>query len=372
MHVAINGMLLGVPHFSGVEHAILDLTNAVAKLTHVIDDLKVTFFVPQERDGFPPETERFRLSKPRHPPSNRLARMLWEQVRLPRQVNACQCDVLHSPGYISPRAGGRPIVLTVYDLIAMEHPEWCRTTNRLNYRFWLPISLHRARMIIAPSTATATRIAARWPHLEPRIRRIPLAPKDTYRKESAQTLPRPIPDPYVLFVGNHEPKKNVDTLVRAFTRFVRTTKHPHRLVIAGGPGWGTQSLETLIAAEGIADRVTIQGYVPQADLPAYYAHAAAFVFPSLYEGFGLPVLEAMAAGTPVVCSACGALEEVAGKAARFVEPHDTAAIAAALDSILANPELRQSMIANGLRQSARFTWQHTAEQTVAIYREALM
>jgi len=192
--------------------------------------------------------------------------------------------------------------------------------------------------------------------------------------------PRPEPDetarlraryglgdaPYVLSVGTLQPRKNYVRLIRAFVQLTNqptnqpTNQLTNQLVIAGGRGWLYE--ETLAEAGKYPDRVRILGFVDDGDLPALYRNAALFVFPSLYEGFGLPVLEAMACGVPVVCSNASSLPEVAGDAALLVDPLDTDGLTMAMARVLEDPDLRRGMIARGLEQAARFTWERAARQ----------
>ncbi|MDZ7295973.1 MAG: glycosyltransferase family 4 protein, partial [candidate division KSB1 bacterium] len=169
--------------------------------------------------------------------------------------------------------------------------------------------------------------------------------------------------PYVLSVGTLQPRKNYVRLIRAFTQL--TNQPTNQLVIVGGRGWLYE--ETLAEAEKYPDRVRILGFVDDDDLPALYRNAALFVFPSLYEGFGLPVLEAMACGVPVVCSNASSLPEVAGYAALLVDPLDTDGLAAAMARVLEDPDLRRGMIARGLDQAARFTWERAAWQLAGAF-----
>jgi glycosyltransferase involved in cell wall biosynthesis len=174
---------------------------------------------------------------------------------------------------------------------------------------------------------------------------------------------------FILFVGRHEPKKNLVRLVESFHRLKTAERLPHRLVLAGGEGWGCAGLERRIRELGLEGDVVRPGFVPAEDLVRLYNMAELFVFPSLYEGFGLPPLEAMACGTPVVCGNRGALPEVAGGAALCVDPEDTAAIADAMSRALRDGPARERLVAAGLARAAEFTWRRTAAATEAFLRE---
>jgi glycosyltransferase involved in cell wall biosynthesis len=174
--------------------------------------------------------------------------------------------------------------------------------------------------------------------------------------------------PYLLGLGTVEPRKDLPTLVRAFAALAGEL--PHRLVLAGLAGWGAGELAAAVAASGVADRILVPGYVAEADKAALLTGADVFAYPSRYEGFGLPVLEAMACGTPVVTTTGGSLPEVAGDAATLVEPGDADALAAALAKLAADPAARQDAAARGRRRAAGFTWERCATLTAAVYRRA--
>ncbi len=183
---------------------------------------------------------------------------------------------------------------------------------------------------------------------------------------------RGLPDRFILFLGTLEPRKNLRRLLEAYARL--RTRHGATLpplVIAGGKGWFYEEIYAAAAQLGLLDAVIFPGYIPAEDLPWWYRAAELFVYPSIYEGFGLPVLEAMACGTPVVTSTASKLPEVGGDAPRLVPPEDTDALADARDGVLSAPVLREQMCEAGLRQAARFSWSATARSTAEVYRAAL-
>jgi glycosyltransferase involved in cell wall biosynthesis len=175
--------------------------------------------------------------------------------------------------------------------------------------------------------------------------------------------------PYLLGLGTVEPRKDLPTLVRAFAALAADL--PHRLVLAGLAGWGAGELEAAVAASGVADRIVVPGYVPEADKAALFTGADVFAYPSRYEGFGLPVLEAMACGTPVVTTTGGSLPEIAGDAATLIDPGDDTALAAAVAKLATDPAARAAQRTRGLAQAAAFTWDRCAERTAASYSRAL-
>ena len=271
--------------------------------------------------------------------------------------------LLHSPDFITP-AGRFKKVITLHDLYFMEHPE-VMGVDGARYYARTPDSAARAHRIIAVSAHTAADIGQ---HLGQ------AASDKTVVVHEAGAIPVLVArsedaiQPYVLFVGTFEPRKNLDTLLRALARPEASAVH---LVIAGEPGWRAGGPAELANELGVAGRVRFAGRVDDSKLDALYARARGFVMPSLSEGFGLPVLEAMARGVPVVCAAAGALPEVAGAAALLHAPSDGAALANHLGELWADPGLRADLARRGLAQAARFSWARAARETAAVYRAAM-
>ena len=172
-------------------------------------------------------------------------------------------------------------------------------------------------------------------------------------------------------MGTLEPRKNFQRLINAYQMVANSGQQTPRLVIIGGHGWGNEELGKVVRESGLDERVRLVGYVPDEDLPTLYRRAAVFVYPSLYEGFGLPPLEAMACGTPVVTSNISSIPEVVGEAAMLIDPYNTAEIAQAMASVLTNQGLRDTLRTSGLVRSRLFNWDKTARETLSLYREAI-
>jgi len=305
--------------------------------------------------------------------------------------------VYHSPYYLMPYRPGAATVLTVYDLIPLLFPQHSTARARLLFRWATALALRAADRVIAISAATRRDLLAHFRVPPDRVVAIPLAADPAFRPQPADAIAalrnrHHLPPGYVLYLGSNKPHKNLVRLVEAWEIVNRKSQIANRksqianrtLVMAGA--WDARYPEARERAQtlGLGDRIRWLGPVAEAELPALYAGASLFVFPSLYEGFGLPVLEAMACGTPVICSNVSSLPEVAGDpstdrstgsrgtsgpaAALLVDPLDVAALAAAIGRALGDETLGGELRQNGLRQAARFTWERTAQQTLVIYR----
>lgn len=284
----------------------------------------------------------------------------------------------HATEHLLPRLR-RPTVLTVHDLIFERYPQHHKLTNRLFLAVGMRLFVKAADAIIAVSQQTkrdlvelygtpATKIQVIYQGIDPSF--APATPaaihhaQATYSLRAADGAPRP----YLLMVGTLEPRKNHRTAMQAL-RQLKAAGLPHCLVIAGGEGWLFAPIREAVTALDLQADVHFTGYVPAADLPALYGGAACVLQPSLYEGFGFPVLEAMACGAPVVCSNVSSLPEAAGDGALLVPPLDEHALADAITQIIHKPALAQQLCSAGLRQASRFRWHDCAAETVALYYE---
>lgn len=265
-----------------------------------------------------------------------------------------------------------PTVLTVHDLIFRRYPAHHKRLNRWYLNTTMPLFCRRADAIIAVSEQSkrdvieaygipADKITVVYEAADPRFR--PQPPDAVAAVRARYGLP----ERYVLFVSTIEPRKNLSRLLAAFER-VHAAGLADALVIVGKRGWLFDAFFADLERSPVRHAVLFPGFVPDADLPAVYAGAQVMAFPSEFEGFGLPVLEAMACGAPVVCSNTSSLPEVAGDAALLVDPLDVSALADALARVLQDAALREQMRARGLAQAARFSWARAAAETLAVYR----
>jgi glycosyltransferase involved in cell wall biosynthesis len=300
-----------------------------------------------------------------------------ERFDLPRLEWFARSDVVFAPNFVPPPTRVRRLVVTVHDLAFKRFPG----TAPHGTRRWLArldLVLARATRIVAVSESTRRDLVELSPAEPERVVVVPLGVDRTVFRPPAETEVDAVRSrlgvdgPYLLYLGGIEPRKNLPTLLAAFARLPGSL----RLVIAGGGvEWNPEGPDALARAladlpAGVRDRVRLTGYVSEREKVALLGGAAAFVYPSLYEGFGLPVMEAMACGTPVVTSNVSSLPEVTGDAAVLVDPSDAGAVAEGILRILDDPALRDRLVAAGEERAASFTWEETAARTASVLREA--
>jgi glycosyltransferase involved in cell wall biosynthesis len=307
----------------------------------------------------------------------RLGRIAWEQVYLPRLADQHKLDVLHCPGYICPLVADVPIVLTIHDTIALDHPRWCRWENAAYYRLLMRRCIARADIIHTVSHATAQRIARHVPGAREKTKVVYPGIEESFRRASTQdrleTVRRAyrLPESFILYVGNFEPKKNIDGILSAYEHLHNLMGSPPALVLVGRKAWGlAPQVESHLTALEQQSRVHIVRNAARQDLPTIYSLASVFLFPSHYEGFGFPPLEAMACGTPVVTSARGALAETMRDAAIIVDPNTPDQIALAICKLLVDQLLSDQCVVSGLRTTDRFRWSATARKLADCYGPA--
>lgn len=358
---------------AGIARYALELLNALAALPRGPEIVLLT----TERDDLHGLWRRFE----RHalPGCRRLPTLMSAGGGLiGRIARRHRLDIVHDPNGIAPfiGVGGARRVVTLHDAATYTWPETHNWLDNWRYRWHLPLALRRADAVVTVSECSR-RDLARYLDLpgerlhvtsegvDPRF--VPVRDGATLREALGRYG---IEGPYLLYVGGINPRKNIARLLEAYGR-VRE-RHPHaRLVVAGKRQWQAEGVDAALRRLGLADAVHFTGYVADADLPAIYSGAELFVFPSLYEGFGLPPLEAMACGTPVVTSDAASLPEVVGNAALLVDPLDVGSIAAAIDRLLSHPALAADLRSRGLARARRFTWERAARETIAVYEHVL-
>lgn len=303
--------------------------------------------------------------------SSRARRYAAEQLMLPRWCRRDGVDVLHSLGYVGPVRPGVPHVVTVHDLIYRGFAEHLSLSRRLALRTFVRGAARGARVVITDSEASRRQLVAELPVPAERIHVVALAPRSGWSDDPTRVVPehleaRGVAAPYVLALGSASPSKNLPRLVRAFARL----DHTDLLLVLAGDLPPDGEVAEVIAHEGIADRVVITGYVPDRDLEALLGAARVLAFPSTYEGFGLPVLDAQRLGVPVVCSTAASLPEVAGDGAAFAEPTSVDSLAGALARVVEDPDERDRLVAAGRTNVEQFSWERTARATSELYARA--
>jgi glycosyltransferase involved in cell wall biosynthesis len=302
-----------------------------------------------------------------------VVRIAWEQTFLPQKLRELRPDLVHGMAYAVPVGWTGPSVVTIYDLSFLLFPKAFKPANRIylaattratarRARRILTISEHARRDIVRLLSVPAERIDVTYPAAEQRYQSLPQQSIQSFR------MVRDLPEAFVFTLGTLEPRKNMVGLLHAYAR-LRKPRPP--LYVAGGTGWRFSPIFDTVRQLDLVDCVHFLGFVPEDELPLWYNAARLFAFPSLYEGFGLPVLEAMACGTPVITSTAASLPEVAGQAAVLVPPQDTDQLAREMERVLNDPQLRTEMRAAGRIQASRFSWRRMTDQTVASYTQAV-
>ena len=303
----------------------------------------------------------------------RMSVLLAHYLRVPMDGLFPGVDLFHGTDHLLPRFRRVRSVFTLHDLIPQLFPEFHLPLNRWFLNLMFPKFLAHADAVIAVSECTKRdairlygtpeeKIAVIYEGVDPKFR--PVRDPDLLRRVQAAYG---LTERYILFVSTIEPRKNIIRLLEAY-RALRQEGHPHKLVLVGAKGWLYQPILDKIAELGLGGEVILPGFVADEDLPAVYAGASLFAFPSLYEGFGLPPLEAMACGVPTLVSDISSLPEIVGDAALKVPPTDTGAIKAAMERILTDPALARDLAARGPERARLFTWEKAAEQTIGVYR----
>jgi len=300
----------------------------------------------------------------------------WWLVGLPSLLRIYQVDVFHGTNYCVPVFAPCPTVVTIHDLSLYTQSHTHEKANVRRGRRRMPIMARRASLIIAPSEWTRQEIVEQLRVRPEKIRVVYEA-----ARKGMTPLPRllcqsvldkyRVRSPYLLYVGTIEPRKNLLTLIRAYDELLRTTTRRPQLALCGGRGWLCDEVFKLVEDLKLQDQIQFTGYVDDADLPALYSAAEAFVYPSFYEGFGLPPLEAMACGAPVITSDVSSLPEVVGKAGLTHAPNDTRALTEAMVKLLGDETAREHFKREGLKQAAKFSWERAARETQSVYNEVL-
>ena len=372
MHLGLNAQLLSRQagyRSAGIHGYILNLLQHLPQV--IPSDWQMTAWVskdtPYSFDGVELRAAGWRTDSP-------MRRIAWEQLRQPFLLG--EYDLYHAMAFVAPLWLPVPMVVTVYDLSFLRFPQALSPARRLYLRAFTRLTCQRARRVLAISQSTATDVHELLGIPKEKIDVTLLGyDMETYYPYSndeiaAFCLQQGLPERYALFVGTLEPRKNLLTLLRAYQQIPSSDRIP--LVIGGGKGWQYDDMFAFVEQHQLGESVFFPGFIPTDELPLWYNGADVFVFPSVFEGFGLPVLEAMACGTPVLVSDTSSLPEVAGDAGMCLPAKDIDAWREALVIAFQDSAWREQATSQGLARSRQFTWTKTAEATLASYRQAMV
>lgn len=362
MRFSVDAHAIG-QHLTGNETYVRNLLNCFAVLDQEADFIA---YLSRE-DAFVDVPRRFLKRRVAVNPFLRLG------FDLPRRLRHDKPHLLHVQ-YTAPLFCSIPVVASVHDVSFLEHPDYFTPFRALQLRYTVQRTVKSAARVITPSEFSKRRILGAYRLDEDKVVVLPNGVASAFRpmpRESAQRWVRSsfgISTPFILTVGDLQPRKNHVRLIRAFERLIRAHPQlPHQLVIVGKENWRASTVRATAKRSSVAERIHFTGFVSDEGLLQLYGGCDLFVYPSLYEGFGLPILEAMACGRAVACSNTSAMPEVADSAAILFDPTSEDEIALALRDLLLNPELRQRMERLGMQRAATFSWENTAAKTLDLY-----
>lgn len=370
-NILINALLLH-KEFSGVQYSIEYLVDALGKINQT--DTLFEVLLSDDYAGNITESNSLRLKKINSISTNRFKRIYFENFLLPRHFSRGNFQLYHSPASTLPFFSGIESIVTIHDLVPLKFPHLTQNETAIYYNLVLPRSVAKAQKIVAVSNTVkkdilnifpgtdANKIEVVYHGINKRFTRV----SDTVKINAVQNKYQ-LPSKFILFVGNLEPKKNINRIIEAFWSLKVHQHIDYKLVIAGRKGWKYDPIFELCKNKKMHDEITFPGYIHEQDLPALYSLASAFTFPSLDEGFGLPVLEAMACGCPVIVSNQGALPEISGGICPMADPYSVSSIASAILNVLQQEDYRELVIQQGLQWSKKFTWEACAEKMLHLY-----
>ncbi|MHB0870025.1 MAG: glycosyltransferase family 4 protein [Chloroflexota bacterium] len=373
MRVAID-YTAAIYQAAGIGRFVRSLVRALAEIDPDTEYLLVYADPPQGIRPAMPEAPNF--IPRRIPLPERALAAMWHRLSLPVPVDLVTgpVDVFHSPDFVLPPVRRGAKVLTVHDLAFLLQPECAEAKLRDYLEKTVPRSVARADFILADSVNTQDDLICLLGVPPSKVEVVPGGVESTFvpveDEDHLDQIRQRVSGgaPFVLSVGMIEPRKNLVRLIEAFEQLKERYHAPHKLVMAGKKGWLSDGIYRRAESSPVAADILFPGFVAEAELPALYSASDLFAYPSLYEGFGLPPLEAMACGTPVVASSSSSLPEVVGDAALLVDPQSAEQLSEAMVTALSDSGLRQRMRAKGLDQAGRFTWRSSAEKTLDVYR----
>lgn len=372
MIVGINLLYL-IPGKSGgtetyVRSLLQSLLNIDQKNSYII-------FLPEEvRDSFSHVAGRVKFVTAKNIFGNKVKRIIWEQLCLPFHVKKNNVDVLFSPGYVAPILSSCKHVVTIHDMLLKRYPAMIPMVKRLYWKIFVPLTFWRASKVIAVSEFVKNEFEYFYPRFKEKYVVIPEAVNTDFfypdLSSSDLKYKYKLPEQFVLCVATQSPHKNIEIVLKAVHHLKMKNVYIN-VVCIGNKERSTKVLTYFIDSLGLNDQVSLLGYVGEKDLRQLYSTATLFVMPSLYEGFGLPVLEAMACGCPVLSSNAGSLREVGGMAAEYFSPHSVEDLAEKLQKIYCNSDIQKELRTKGYANLTRFHWDHSAQLTLDAFNSSI-
>lgn len=373
MKIGIDGIPLG-GNKTGVGHYTFEIAHGLAALLPS-EEIRVLSHLPYEASAINTNSRQTTNLQFTQPPVNTFTRHWWT-IGLPLYIRRHGINLFHGTNYDIPVWGGCPTVLTIHDLSSFLFAETHVQRRVRRARRRLPAMARLATRIIVPTESVRTEVREYLRVNDDKVRVIHEAPRKCFfpqsRANAENVLERlKIEEPFILYVGTIEPRKNVLTLVKAFEEIYRKTEYRPQLVIAGPKGWLSDDLYAHVERSAVKDRLLLTGYLGDEDLRALYSTCGVLSYPALYEGAGLPPLEAMACGAPVVTTDARAISEMVGDAALRLPAKDHEALAKSLIELLADEHARKELSERGVKHVAQFTWSRAVADTYETYLEAL-
>ena len=368
MHIGVDARLL-LGSLTGIGRYTLELSKVLNQRINA----KFSFYAPSHIDVKILQnitSSVFRFGSNKH----RISKMIWSQTLLPHWASKDSIDLFWGPTHRLPRFLPKSIarVVTIHDLVWKFAPQTMRPLSLFVEKRLMPEAIRLADLVMADSQSTASGIAEVFPEYAHKVRVVHLGvAKYDLSSTSVSLSQLNITKPYFLFVGTIEPRKNLERLLSAFALIPKTLRDHFSLVIAGGKGWGGINLQELIQLKGLEDSVKVLGYVTDSELSVLYSNARFLAMPSIYEGFGLPLLEAMQYGTPVLTSYEGSMVEVAADGGVHIDPYSIESISIGIQRMLVDDQLVKKLGSNALRRSQEFSWDKCAAETMAVFEEAI-
>lgn len=368
MLIGINALYLIPGGVGGTEIYLRNVLQALA-----VADPANEYFILRNRDtgkDLTPDAPRFRDCPQPVSGNFRPARLLYEQIALPAVCARLRLDVLFNGGFTAPLLRAPPMVTVFHDLQYLRHPEYYRWFDLPFWKAMLPASARRSRRIVALSETVKADLVHYYSYPANRIAVAPHGVEPEFTEVAEQRSREQSSEKLILCVSTLHPHKNLNALLTAFAQF-REANAGWQLCLAGMKGFETERIEARRKELRLEDAVVITGWIPRAEIYGLFRRAAAFVYPSQFEGFGIPVLEALAAGVPVACSRLPSIEEIAGGAATFFDPNRTDEIVRALDAITTQTPGREQLRQAGLQRARDFTWERSARALMRVFAEVV-